>query len=227
MFGRNAPAYLALSSLTALLTEAIPTEDCPNSGPAFSSDFNIAETDAFKDAIVAMPEQIEALIAAGQVSSNITTFSIDVFSTATNESVYSYHHAAPTLNGTLTAGKLDDESIYRIGSVSKLFTAYAILNTADIAVFEHPVTQYLPELAGNKGPGKIIWEDVTVGALASQQAGVGGMREYLVMDNLEHWLTNAATEATTCLVQPTPSCPINDTASKFMEVTSRIIDPYF
>lgn len=185
MFGRTATPYLALLSCATSLATAIPTEDCPNSGPAFSSDFDLTSTDAFQDAIAAMPEHIEGLLAAGQVNSNTTTFSIDVFSIATNESVYSYHHAAPALNGTLTAGKLDDESIYRIGSVSKLFTAYAILSTADIEVFEHPVTQYLPELAGNKGPGKIIWEDVTVGALASQQAGAGGMRECLLVENLD------------------------------------------
>lgn len=178
MFGNNAHTYLALSSLAASLVIGIPTEDCPNSGPALSSDFNLGDTDAFQNAVAAMPEQIEALMASGQLSSNITTFSLDVFSTVTNESVYSYHHAAPALNSTLTTGKLDDRSVYRVGSVSKLFTAYAILNVADIAVFNHPVTQYLPDLAGNKGPGKIIWEDVTVGALASQQAGAGGMREY-------------------------------------------------
>lgn len=99
-----------------------------------------------------------------------------------NESIYSYHHAAPALNGSLTAGVLNDKTIYRIGSVSKLFTVYAILAKAGgLHVFEEPVTKYVPDLAGNVGAGrteKIVWEDVSVGALASQMGGTGGFRAY-------------------------------------------------
>jgi len=44
-------------------------------------------------------------------------------------------------------------------------------------ILDHPVTEYMPELAGNAENythGKIIWEDVTIGALASHQGGTGG-----------------------------------------------------
>ena len=75
---------------------------------------------------------------------------------------------------------LNDGTIYRIGSVSKLYTVYAILANAGMEVLDHRVTRYLPELAGNAGSDplqRIRWEDVTVGALASQLGGSGGMRE--------------------------------------------------
>ena len=75
---------------------------------------------------------------------------------------------------------LNDDTIYRIGSVSKLYTVYAILANAGMGVLDHPVTRYLPELAGNSGSDplqRISWEDVTVGALASQLGGTRGFRE--------------------------------------------------
>lgn len=75
---------------------------------------------------------------------------------------------------------LNDDTLYRIGSVSKLLSVYAILVKAGMEIFDHPVTRYLPELAGNAGSDpleRISWEEVTVGALASQLAGTGGMRE--------------------------------------------------
>lgn len=173
---RNAIVIPTLSSILTF-ANAIPTENCPNLGPAFPHDFDLKASKPFQSAVAAFPEVIETLFSTGSISQNNSTFSIDVFSTATNESVYSYHHVAPGNNGTLTAGELSDETIYRIGSVSKLYTAYAILATAGIKVLDQPVTDYVPELAGSREPHTIAWEDVTIGALMAQQAGAGGFRK--------------------------------------------------
>lgn len=167
----------ALTATTKFLACATPTENCPNLGPAFVHDFKLKETNAFQSAEAAFPEVLEKLFSSGVVSKNESTFSIDVFSTATNKSVYSYHHTAPSSNATLSAGRLDDESIYRIGSVTKLYTAYAILASAGIKVLDRPVTDYVPELAGNAKQNTIDWEEVTIGALMSQQGGSGGFRK--------------------------------------------------
>lgn len=178
MMFRNAFILAALAAIdTTLLASAVPTEDCPNLGPAFVHDFDLKKTKAFKAAEAAFPEVLETLFSSGAISKNTSTFSIDVFSTATNESVYSYHHIAPDNNATLPAGNVDDESIYRIGSVSKLYTAYAILAAAGIKVLDRPVTDYVPELLGGSGLNTIDWDEVTIGALMSQQGGVGGFRE--------------------------------------------------
>ena len=68
---------------------------------------------------------------------------------------------------------MDDESIYRIGSVSKLYTAYAILAASGIKVMDRPVTDYVPELLGGSDSNTIDWKEVTIGALMSQQGGIG------------------------------------------------------
>ena len=120
------------------------------------------------------------MLSSGAIPSNQSSFTVDVFSTSTNESLYSYAHSALALDRSLTTGVLNDETIFRIGSVSKLYTAYAIIVQAGIEVLDHSITQYLPELAGNPREDsltKIIWEDVTVGALAAHQGGTGGVRK--------------------------------------------------
>lgn len=158
------------------------TDDCPLLGPAFSSNFDLAKTESFSAAVAAFPEKIATLIAAGAIS-NSSTFVIDVFSTVTNTSLYTYTYEAedPKLNQTTVGGRLNDQTIFRIGSVSKLFTVYSILaHSGGLSVFDEPVTKYIPELAGNYGKdpaSHIIFENVTIGHLASHQAGTGQFRK--------------------------------------------------
>ncbi|PGG97726.1 hypothetical protein GX51_07170 [Blastomyces parvus] len=174
---------LPLLSLTAA-KGLLPTEECPLLGPTFSSDFDLDETDAFTKAKDSFPGVIEALFESGVVDSSVSSFAIDVYSTVTNKSVYSYFHQAtnPALNETFPAGGIDDGTTIRVGSVSKLFTVYAIVAQAGgMEVLDHLVTKYLPELA-NESPKtdddapleRIAWEDMTVGALASHMGGTGG-----------------------------------------------------
>ena len=171
---------LQLLPLILVGSQSIPTDECPILGPAFPPNFDVSSTSAFRDAAATFPSVIESLFSSGAVNRTHSSFAIDVFSAATNKSLYQYHHAAPALNGTLNAGVLNDQTIFRMGSVSKLYTAYAILAHAGMGVLKDPVTKYLPSLAGNprdKPLEAIIWEDVTVGALLSHQGGTGGTRK--------------------------------------------------
>jgi CubicO group peptidase (beta-lactamase class C family) len=155
----------------------LPTDDCPILGPSFPSDFDLTQSQYIKAAIESFPSMVDKLFETEKIPKNATSFYVDVFSSQTNASIYSYSHTADIHKSALTSGSLDDGTIFRIGSVSKLFTVYTLLNAAGIEIFQHPVTQYLPELKGNTERSKIIWEEVTVGALASQQGGVGGFRK--------------------------------------------------
>lgn len=168
-----------LSLALGSLGQSLPTEECPVLGPVLPSGFDLSATKAFKEAESRFPKAIEVLFESGVLNDTQTAFAIDVFSTATNESLYSYYHIGKELESTLTTGELDDGTIFRIGSVSKIYTVYSILAHAGLEIFNHPVTFYVPELLGNAGSdplSKIRWEDVTVGALAAQQGGTGGVR---------------------------------------------------
>lgn len=71
--------------------------------------------------------------------------------------------------------------------MSKLFTTYALLVKAGIGIFDTPVTDYLPELrrtpsVDDEGDllDHIRWEEISIGALASHQAGSGGAGSLLL-----------------------------------------------
>jgi hypothetical protein len=175
--------YLFLASTLMLISivNSLPTNDCPILGPVFPSGFDLADTNTFSKATKSFPQIIEELFESRAVNKTETSFVIDVFSSVTNSSIYHYYHSPPLNDEFLTAGELNDDTIVRVGSVSKLFTVYGILAQAGLDVFRDPVTKYLPELAGNSRDTplkKIIWDDITVGALAAHQAGTGGFRKF-------------------------------------------------
>ncbi|KAF7528005.1 hypothetical protein PCG10_001940 [Penicillium crustosum] len=160
----------------------IATDEVPLIGPSFLSNFDPSNSSAINHAKSQFPGLIDSLFSTGELNRTDLAFHIDVFSAATNKSIYSYSHVGENSKPSLTSGELNDKTISRIGSVTKLFTVYAIIAKAGIEVFAHPVTKYLPELAGNSDSeplDSIRWEDITVGALANQQAGSGGVADFL------------------------------------------------
>lgn len=176
-----------LPSTLALTTPYEPTAECPILGPIWpASTHDLTHSTAFANAVTAFPSTIEALFAAGVIDPSTSTFALDVYSTTTNASIYSHFHlangSAAAGSDTLSAGVLDDETVFRTGSVSKLHTIYAILVAGEkgLEVFEEKVTKYVPELAGPEGGypedfdplTRIKWDEITIGALASQQGGV-------------------------------------------------------
>ncbi|KAJ5110561.1 hypothetical protein N7532_001096 [Penicillium argentinense] len=161
----------------------IATDETPLIGPSFISNFDPSSSKAINNAKSTFPGLIEKLFKSGELNHTDLAFTVDVFSAATNESLYSYSHVGPMSKRALTSGKLDDNTISRIGSVTKLFTVYAIIAKAGMEVFSHPVTKYLPELAGNSTGNpldRISWDEITVGALASHQAGSGGITDFFM-----------------------------------------------
>ncbi|OKP12345.1 Beta-lactamase-like protein [Penicillium subrubescens] len=160
----------------------VAIDEVPLIGPAFISNFDPSNSTAIHTAKSKFPRLIENLFSKGTLNKTDLAFSVDVFSAATNKSIYSYSHVGKDANHTLTAGVLNDKTIARIGSVTKLFTAYALIAKGGMEVLSQPVTKFLPELAGNSSDDRLLrlrWEDITVGALAAQQAGTGGPGDFL------------------------------------------------
>ncbi|KAF3007451.1 hypothetical protein E8E13_004144 [Curvularia kusanoi] len=103
----------------------------------------------------------EAFIAGntthGPVNPN-DTYSIQIFSTSSEDFLVDYHHRGSDLLGNRT---VDGDSIYRIASTSKLITMYLILLQSGEAIFGEKVTKYVPELSG-----VAYWDEITVRSLA-------------------------------------------------------------
>lgn len=108
-----------------------------------------------------------------------TSFSVNIYSAMDQQSLFSHHHAAPILQGHEYGTRtVNDTTIYRIGSISKLLTAYIYLLEVGDLSFNQPVTRYVPELAkvaGNESASAlqdVDWDAITIGALASHMAGI-------------------------------------------------------
>jgi Beta-lactamase len=79
----------------------------------------------------------------GPVDNQETSFSISVFSAASNETLFDFHFEAPKLNGSYTKGSLTGDTIYRTGSLGKLLTIYALLVDVGDHVYLDPITKYV------------------------------------------------------------------------------------
>ncbi|KAJ5975525.1 hypothetical protein N7481_009232 [Penicillium waksmanii] len=167
----------------ALSTTAriIASDDVPLIGPSFISNFDPSTSRAIGNAKKAFPILLDKLFESGDLDRKDLAFTIDVYSAATNDTIFSYSHVGEKSKETITSGELNDNTISRTGSVTKLFTVYAIIAKAGMGVFSDPVTKYLPELENNSSGNpldRVRWEDVTVGALAAHQAGSGGIADF-------------------------------------------------
>lgn len=154
------------------------TDDIPLIGPSFLSNVDLSNSQHLQDAKSEFSNRIEELFSSSKLNRTDLVFALDIFSANTNGSIHEYFHVGEGQEEVLTSGRLDFNTIGRLGSVSKLFTAYALVAEAGIEVFSHPVTRYFPELRGNSSSvplNRIHWDEITVGALASHQAGTGGI----------------------------------------------------
>ncbi|KAH6681323.1 beta-lactamase/transpeptidase-like protein [Halenospora varia] len=157
-------------------------QECPFLGPDFLAPTNLAASSSFQTALSTLKAKIEAGITSGVLAPNSTSFSVELFSIHDAKPLFDFHHAAPNLlsNGTRT---IDGDSIYRIASISKLFTVYLWLINAGDVQFHDPITKFIPELARashlyseNEAADFVDWDSVTIAELASHISGIG--RDY-------------------------------------------------
>lgn len=80
-----------------------------------------------------------------------------------------YHTGAKIGNGTTHVG---GDTVFRIASISKTFTVYALLLQESIHL-DDVVTKFLPELMDREErDGLVSWDRITVRSLASQLSGI-------------------------------------------------------
>ncbi|EPE35242.1 beta-lactamase/transpeptidase-like protein [Glarea lozoyensis ATCC 20868] len=168
--------------LTPQLTTAI--KQCPFLGPDFPSPKSLQNSTIFQTALTNLTSTLKSGLQTAQFFPNTTSLSVNIFSTHTNTSLYNYQYSAPTLLTSNGTHVVDADSIFRIGSVSKLLTVYVFLIEAGDRYFNHPITDFVPELAevvqvqdaAANAADVVDWRAVTVGNLASQMGGIA--RDY-------------------------------------------------
>lgn len=176
---------LAVLSLIASIHADNPP--CPPLGPNFPLPTSISSSPIVASGIQDLEKQLESSIVTGNSSNgpttpNTTSFSIALFSVEnTNSSspfLWQFHHSAPSLsNSTQGVRSVDENSVYRIGTLSQLFTVYAFLIAAGEEHWGESVTKWVPELANasktlNDQSKYVDWNAVTLGDLAGHLSGI-------------------------------------------------------
>ncbi|OAQ77943.1 penicillin-binding protein [Purpureocillium lilacinum] len=160
-------------------------------GPAYPAPSNLAAASAIREAAASISSALKSALDSGHspfgnFTGKATSLSLEAVSAIDDGSspILDFHYTAAELNTSAgSTSRVAADTVYRIGSVSKLFTVYALLLHGGAQYWDRPVTDFVPELRRAAAlPGaddaveRVQWRDVTVGALASQLSGIG--RDY-------------------------------------------------
>jgi CubicO group peptidase (beta-lactamase class C family) len=183
--------FYKLALLGALVLPCFAQANCPLIGPDFPAPQNLSSSGTFQAAITDLVHLIN--IATSTSNTSYGPY-YDGLNTSVSLEFFSIHETAPLITHHFTAPKLaaaqygvksvNSSTIYRLGSITKLFSVYTFLASAGDLKFNEPVTKYVPELleaakvmnATENSLDHVSWEDVTLGDLASQMADIG--RDY-------------------------------------------------
>ncbi|PYI28273.1 beta-lactamase/transpeptidase-like protein [Aspergillus indologenus CBS 114.80] len=190
MLSQQTQLTTVLAILSPLVLAASPNY-CPPLGPIFPPPRALSTSSAFLAAKNNISLALEAAIAGTSPLNDIfnpnnTSFAIQVFSTDDAEPLFESYYTAPNVNTSVGVGVVDANTVFRIGSGSKIWTVLLILIERGDTVFRDPVAKYVPEIRrlSTKPPGNEIdsvrWNEVTIGQLASHLAGIP--RDYGFVD---------------------------------------------
>lgn len=178
---------LILHLVTIPPSLARSTNPCPLLGPDFPPPSDLLNSHVIQNAKQNLSHSLQAALLNasiyGQLDSNATSFSLDVYSIRETQPLFTYHFSAPALaHPAQGVATVDSNTIYRIGSISKLLTVYTYLIEVGDVSFNQPITKYVPELASYAANHAtalqsneidfVDWNSITVGALASHMAGI-------------------------------------------------------
>lgn len=157
--------------LPLLLAFAICVTTCPFHGPYLPP----PSADSLSKTWAQIQNNITADL-AHLVKSKPASIALQVVSGSQPEPLFEYYYKEPThlTFGRCPKDEVDGDTVFRIGSITKMFTVYALLLECGFQCFEDPIVKYIPELRDKAELGSgIDWNDITIGALASQMSGIG------------------------------------------------------
>ncbi|KAK8089738.1 beta-lactamase 2 [Apiospora hydei] len=157
------------------VVSAVSLGPCPPLGPVLPAPVRPSADPDVQAAAKSFEGSLNALTAGY----NASAVSVAVKSIHEDQPFFSFHYTPPHFN-TSGTHKVDADTVYRIASISKLFTVLGLL-LLDGVRMDDPVTKYLPQLRDLKRqPGDEVneittldWDEITLGSLASHQSGLG------------------------------------------------------
>ncbi|KAH8161815.1 hypothetical protein CIB48_g6434 [Xylaria polymorpha] len=155
-------------------------DSVPPLGPVLPVPVSPSNHDSVQAAIKTVTEKFLNLTA----SFNTTGVSIAVKSIHETNPILELHHTPPVHDNTSTT-HIDSETIYRIGSISKIFAVLSVLTQGRMQL-DDPIIKYVPELLQLSREAvpvanditAVNWNQVTVRSLASHMSGIGADLAY-------------------------------------------------
>ncbi|KAF2187150.1 beta-lactamase/transpeptidase-like protein [Zopfia rhizophila CBS 207.26] len=174
---------ITLSAIYLLSTLPSAASLCPIYGPVYPPPKNVKSSNLIKDALQNLTESLNAGFATGNsshgpvVSSGANAIQIFSLDDEDDKPLFEYYHDGTTLSNSTGVRKVDGDSIFLIGSVSKLVTVYMFLAELGDGYWDDPVSKHIPELKNRTKSHEnpidfTAWDQVTLGALAGQVGGV-------------------------------------------------------
>ncbi|KAI0150684.1 beta-lactamase/transpeptidase-like protein [Xylariaceae sp. FL1272] len=170
--------------ITCLLQRCMASPTCPLEGPVFPKPRQLATSDAIKSAVANLTSTFDKITDGAAEYS----FALEVFSAHDPSALFSIYHTAPNLASKTSTGvkTIDANTVFRLGSLTKVYTIYTFLINAGDKLWNEPITKYVPELANlaNRSDPVLYtnWDDVTIGGLATQMTGIP--RDYALLGEL-------------------------------------------
>jgi len=168
---------VASAAVTAFFPSLASAKYCPPLGPVLPPAKQPSHHAAVKEAVKALGERF----ASDTSKIEASAISIGVKSIYDDKPMVDLHFT-PSIKDKNGTKKVDANTIYRIGSATKVFTVLAALQESSIS-FEDPILKYLPKLKEKQPEGSeldaVKWDEITIGALASHVAGVGRDSRFL------------------------------------------------
>lgn len=176
---------LFYSLSTLLLGAAFTTEvlaapsPCPLVGPAFPRPTPSSSNKRLKEAQRKLTSLIEPIFKAQNGSTN--SVAVQLFDTTNTAPLLQWQFTADNVDPNQGVRTVDQNTVFRVGSVSKIWTVYLFLTQAGIDPFAEPVAKYVPELqvpVSGDAIDSVQWASVTLGELASHLAGISRDCQY-------------------------------------------------
>ncbi|OAA73728.1 Beta-lactamase/transpeptidase-like protein [Cordyceps fumosorosea ARSEF 2679] len=163
----NLMVALAASSMIGLAH----AKACPPLGRVFPAPRSPSQNNAVQEAVSKLKSALNSTFSANLLTSGI---SVAVKSAHEDKLLFNYHYTPPVLSGIGTS-VIDEHTIYRVGSVSKMMPALSALQSDQVDMHAS-VLKYLPGLAKTSGSptsvDRIPWEAITVMDLATHLSGL-------------------------------------------------------
>ncbi|SCO88950.1 uncharacterized protein FRV6_13078 [Fusarium oxysporum] len=150
------------------------SRQCPPLGPVLPAPRRPAQHAAVKSAIEGITASLKT-----ETGFNYSAISIGVQSIFEDAPLLDFHHSPPHPDPNRGTNKVNASTVYRIGSISKVFTVLAALQLAEDGLLNmnDAITRWIPELSGYPDSGneldEVNWEEVTVESVAAHLSGIG------------------------------------------------------